>query len=100
MVVGSLSISSIHWFFSQGQYDGPVIQILVAVVKYKTRLSTPRLGLASNWLASLTGKVVVAIKPPTLRFPQVKKSLICVELVALMMRIILSSIITNLCLPE
>lgn len=29
------------------------IQILVAVVRYKTRLSKPRRGLCSTWLASL-----------------------------------------------
>nr|XP_028572080.1 NADPH-dependent diflavin oxidoreductase 1 [Podarcis muralis] len=29
------------------------IQILVAVVRYKTRLAKPRTGLCSNWLASL-----------------------------------------------
>lgn len=29
------------------------MQILVAVVQYKTRLSKPRRGLCSTWLASL-----------------------------------------------
>lgn len=53
------------------EYDGPVVKLLVAVVKYRTRLSTPRLGLASNWLASLSGQVCLAIKPTTLVFETV-----------------------------
>ncbi|KAK3527280.1 hypothetical protein QTP86_018608 [Hemibagrus guttatus] len=51
------------------------IQILVAVVKYKTRLHMPRKGLCSSWLASLTpshGDVYVPlwVKKGGLKFPQ------------------------------
>ncbi|XP_060719181.1 NADPH-dependent diflavin oxidoreductase 1 [Tachysurus vachellii] len=51
------------------------IQILVAVVKYKTKLHKPRKGLCSSWLASLTtshGEVCVPlwVKKGCLKFPQ------------------------------
>ncbi|KAM9441401.1 NADPH-dependent diflavin oxidoreductase 1 [Clarias gariepinus] len=51
------------------------IQILVAVVKYKTRLVKPRKGLCSSWLASLessSGDVCVPlwVKKGGLKFPQ------------------------------
>ncbi|XP_032993957.1 NADPH-dependent diflavin oxidoreductase 1 [Lacerta agilis] len=50
------------------------IQILVAVVRYKTRLARPRRGLCSTWLASLDpthGPVQVPlwVKRGALRFP-------------------------------
>ncbi|XP_061657620.1 NADPH-dependent diflavin oxidoreductase 1 isoform X2 [Syngnathoides biaculeatus] len=49
------------------------LQILVAVVKYKTKLFKPRRGLCSTWLASLdpTKDVYVPlwVKKGTLRFP-------------------------------
>ncbi|XP_062844915.1 NADPH-dependent diflavin oxidoreductase 1 [Trichomycterus rosablanca] len=51
------------------------IQILVAVVKYKTKLHKPRKGLCSSWLASLDpshGDVSVPlwVKKGGLKFPQ------------------------------
>uniref|UniRef100_A0A8C2DH29 NADPH-dependent diflavin oxidoreductase 1 n=1 Tax=Cyprinus carpio TaxID=7962 RepID=A0A8C2DH29_CYPCA len=51
------------------------IQILVAVVKYKSMLFKPRKGLCSSWLASLdpsTGNVYVPlwVKKGSLSFPQ------------------------------
>lgn len=48
------------------------IQILVAVVKYKTKLVKERLGLCSNWLANLTvgSKVPIWIKKGSFRFPK------------------------------
>ncbi|XP_017315977.2 NADPH-dependent diflavin oxidoreductase 1 [Ictalurus punctatus] len=51
------------------------IQILVAVVQYKTRLHKPRKGLCSSWLASLAsshGDVCVPlwVKKGSLKFPQ------------------------------
>lgn len=52
------------------EYDGPVIKLLVAIVQYKTRLSVPRQGLASTWLSTVTGRVCVAVKPPSLKFPE------------------------------
>lgn len=53
------------------------LQILVAVVSYKTKLYKPRKGLCSNWLASLDpnkGDVYVPlwVKKGTLKFPKDK----------------------------
>ncbi|XP_002128053.2 NADPH-dependent diflavin oxidoreductase 1 [Ciona intestinalis] len=47
------------------------IHVLVAVVKYKTRLQVPRKGLCSSWLASLnTGDLVpIWLKRGGIRFP-------------------------------
>lgn len=46
------------------------IQILVAVVEYRTRLLEPRFGLCSNWLKNLKicDKVVFCIRKGTFRF--------------------------------
>ena len=46
------------------------IHLLVAVVKYKTKLLEPRYGLCSNWLATLTegDKVIVWIQKGTFKF--------------------------------
>ncbi|XP_028273698.1 NADPH-dependent diflavin oxidoreductase 1 [Parambassis ranga] len=51
------------------------LQILVAVVRYKTKLYTPRRGLCSTWLASLDptqGEVCVPlwVKKGSLKFPK------------------------------
>lgn len=48
------------------------LHILVAVVKYKTKLVKPRLGLCSNWLAGLKPKdlIHIWIQKGSLRFPQ------------------------------
>ncbi|KAM3600489.1 uncharacterized protein V6R79_024271 [Siganus canaliculatus] len=51
------------------------IQVLVAVVRYKTKLYKPRTGLCSTWLASLDpeqGEVFVPlwVKKGTLKFPK------------------------------
>lgn len=53
------------------------IQILVAVVRYKTKMYKPRRGLCSTWLASLDpgqGEVYVPlwVKKGTLKFPREK----------------------------
>ncbi|KAK7865468.1 hypothetical protein R5R35_002345 [Gryllus longicercus] len=47
------------------------LHLLVAVVKYKTKLFLPRLGLCSNWLASLNEhcSAPVWVKKGTFRFP-------------------------------
>ena len=51
------------------------IQLLVAVVQYKSKLVSPRLGLCSNWLKSLRPStttepgVQIWVKPGTFRFP-------------------------------
>ncbi|XP_010221790.1 PREDICTED: NADPH-dependent diflavin oxidoreductase 1 [Tinamus guttatus] len=52
------------------------IQILMAVVKYKTRLSKPRRGLCSTWLASLNPqygdvRVPLWVKKGGMKFPGV-----------------------------
>lgn len=46
------------------------IQILVAIVKFKTRLVEPRFGLCSKWLASLKNndKVIFSLQRGTFRF--------------------------------
>ncbi|XP_067205556.1 NADPH-dependent diflavin oxidoreductase 1 isoform X4 [Linepithema humile] len=46
------------------------IQILVAIVKYKTRLMEPRFGLCSKWLASLktNDKVIFWLQKGTFQF--------------------------------
>lgn len=46
------------------------IHLLVAVVKYKTKLLEPRYGLCSNWLATLTkgDKIVFWIQKGTFKF--------------------------------
>jgi len=51
------------------------IQLLVAVVNYKTKLVKPRRGLCSTWLASLdpsnkTSRVPVWVKKGTISFPK------------------------------
>ncbi|XP_041825448.1 NADPH-dependent diflavin oxidoreductase 1 [Melanotaenia boesemani] len=55
------------------------IQILVAVVRYKTKLYKPRRGLCSNWLASLDPSqeevyVPLWLKKGSLRFPIKKET--------------------------
>ncbi|CAH2096814.1 unnamed protein product [Euphydryas editha] len=53
------------------QSQGKTIELLVAVVKYYTKLKKERLGLASNWLKSLNvgDKVYGWIKKGSLKFP-------------------------------
>jgi sulfite reductase alpha subunit-like flavoprotein len=52
-----------------------VVQLLVAVVKYRSKLVDPRIGLCSNWLTGLAAdkdqqqKVPIWIKKGTLKFP-------------------------------
>ncbi|XP_073968391.1 NADPH-dependent diflavin oxidoreductase 1 [Rhodnius prolixus] len=48
------------------------IHMLVAVVRYRTKLVAPRCGLCSTWLASIKPKhkLTVAIKKGSLRFPK------------------------------
>jgi sulfite reductase alpha subunit-like flavoprotein len=51
------------------------VQILMAVVKYKTNLYKPRAGVCSTWLASLDKqvkniKIPVWIKKATISFPK------------------------------
>ncbi|XP_020284524.1 NADPH-dependent diflavin oxidoreductase 1 [Pseudomyrmex gracilis] len=55
------------------------VQILVAVVKFKTRLMEPRFGLCSKWLASLktNDKVIFWLQKGTFRF-QINKPMILI----------------------
>lgn len=48
------------------------LDLLVAVVNYKTIMHTPRLGLASNWLKNLQAGIELhaAIKPGTMSWPK------------------------------
>ncbi|CDW55060.1 NADPH dependent diflavin oxidoreductase 1 [Trichuris trichiura] len=56
------------------------LELIVAVVKYKSRLATPRLGLCSNWLARLApGAVVEAwIKQGSFLFPAIEVPVVLV----------------------
>ncbi|KAK2712626.1 NADPH-dependent diflavin oxidoreductase 1-like [Artemia franciscana] len=65
MKARAFSIASSQDVYSSGA------QLLVAVVNYKTRLSAPRLGLCSNFLARLRNgdKVDVWLKGGTVTFP-------------------------------
>lgn len=55
-----------------------IIQILVAIVKYKTRLVEPRFGLCSNWLANLKkdDEVIFWIQKGTFRFADNKPTIL------------------------
>ncbi|WOO77724.1 NADPH-dependent diflavin oxidoreductase 1 [Vanrija pseudolonga] len=48
------------------------VQLLVAMVEYKTNLSIPRRGLCSSWLQSLPEDTTIALEilPPTLFLPK------------------------------
>uniref|UniRef100_A0A5S6Q308 NADPH-dependent diflavin oxidoreductase 1 n=1 Tax=Trichuris muris TaxID=70415 RepID=A0A5S6Q308_TRIMR len=56
------------------------LELIVAVVNYRTRMATPRLGLCSNWLARLApGAVVEAwIKQGSLAFPAIEVPVVLV----------------------
>ncbi|KFD51672.1 hypothetical protein M514_07368, partial [Trichuris suis] len=56
------------------------LELIVAVVKYKSRLAAPRLGLCSNWLARLPpGAVVEAwIKQGSFLFPAIEVPVVLV----------------------
>ena len=64
---------------SSAAHQGKV-QLLIALVKYKTNLSVPRRGLCSSWLDTLAPgtKVPVKIQPPTLFLPSPDTPLILV----------------------
>jgi len=56
---------------SSAKVNAEELQVLVAVVEYKTKLSEPRRGLCSTWLSQLTAgrQVPLWIRKGTLRFP-------------------------------
>lgn len=51
------------------------LDLLVAVVEYRTKLSTPRRGLCSNWLKQLKvgDKVLAWLKAGTMKIPREKR---------------------------
>lgn len=55
---------------SSSRYNRDEVQLLVAVVRYKTKMFEPRLGLCSNWLATLRegDKAVFWIQKGTFKF--------------------------------
>ncbi|XP_043243953.1 NADPH-dependent diflavin oxidoreductase 1-like [Amphibalanus amphitrite] len=56
---------------SSPKVHGGELQLLVAVVRYRSRLAAPRRGLCSTWLSRLPvgHSVTVSVRPGTLRFP-------------------------------
>ncbi|PAV76443.1 hypothetical protein WR25_11607 isoform E [Diploscapter pachys] len=60
--------------------QGNSIELLVAKVQYKSRLSDPRRGLCSTFLSRLKpgDKVFSKIRPGTFKFPPVEVPLICI----------------------
>ena len=56
---------------SSQSYHGSVLELLVAVVRYRSSLKTPRQGLCSNWLAGVNqgDKIPVWIRPGAFKFP-------------------------------
>ncbi|KRY01855.1 NADPH-dependent diflavin oxidoreductase 1 [Trichinella pseudospiralis] len=56
------------------------VQIVVAVVRYRTRISTDRLGLCSNWLSRLQAghRLSVTIKHGSLVFPSADRPVILI----------------------
>jgi len=56
---------------SSQSYHGSVLELLVAVVRYRSSLKTPRQGLCSNWLAGMNqgDKIPVWIRPGAFKFP-------------------------------
>jgi len=57
---------------SSGPRHGAVLQLLVAVVRYRSSLKAPRKGLCSTWLSRSTPGVTTVplwTRPGTLRFP-------------------------------
>ena len=63
----------IVWFYYLSQAYKNEIQLLMAVVKYKTRIAAPRRGVCSTWLSSLDpafdSRVPVWVKRGTIQFP-------------------------------
>jgi len=59
---------------------GSVLELLVAVVRYRSSLKAPRLGVCSNWLASLSPgeRVPLWLRPGTLSFPPLGSPLVMV----------------------
>uniref|UniRef100_A0A1A9X523 NADPH-dependent diflavin oxidoreductase 1 n=1 Tax=Glossina brevipalpis TaxID=37001 RepID=A0A1A9X523_9MUSC len=52
--------------------ESKTLDILVAIVEYKTKMSAPRLGLCSNWLKSLKNgnKILGYLKRGTMQLPE------------------------------
>ena len=86
----SFSIAS-----SQKVHGDCIVEILVAVVRFKTKLKKDRFGLCSNWLAALNvgSKVPVWITRGSFNFPKLQVSVI---IIIILFRIILYSIIFHI----
>lgn len=58
---------------SNSEITAEILEILVAIVNYKTKLKAPRLGLCSNWLKDLKigNKILGVIKKGTFRLPKI-----------------------------
>lgn len=67
-----MPLIQIRSFSIASDVSSGALDLLVAVVNYKTIMHTPRLGLASNWLKNLpTGvNVHAVIKPGTMSWPK------------------------------
>lgn len=65
---------------SSRQAQPDVIQILVAKVQYKSRMSEPRRGLCSSFISRLSpgSKVFVKIRAGTFRFPSSNVPVMCI----------------------
>jgi sulfite reductase alpha subunit-like flavoprotein len=59
-------------FSIASNYQSNKLDLLVAVVKYYSRLKAPRLGLCSNWLKELKvgDRVRISINKGTMKFPK------------------------------
>lgn len=73
--MAAVTVNSV-WF----QAHADEIHILLAVVRYKTVLHKPRLGLCSNWLASLSANspLHIAVKKGSFTFPTEKVSFVSI----------------------
>lgn len=59
-------------FSIASSYQSKKLDLLIAVVKYYSRLKAPRVGLCSNWLKNLKvgERVRISIKKGTMKFPK------------------------------